>query len=423
MSTTDKCSICLRTIRSNCRAIKCSTCNNLFHCKCSKLSRSDFNYFIVRQDLWTCLHCKNNIFPFSYLCTEDLLNLTYNSNAKCLCSNLLDKLKLDNLPCFDIITSLSKGIPNLSNIDVDLQLPNQINFNYYSTHEFHNNPDILNSYTSKSFSVLHCNIRSLAANKDKLSILLEDLQCPFDIIGLSETRIKNNQDPVTNLNLPGYVFLSQPTLSSAGGVGLYVKEDLHTTVRHDLNISQEEFEALWVEIENSNQNVLCAVFYRHPNVSLDLFTNYLYATLEKIDHDKKLCILMGDFNINLFNYESHPQTEEFINSMSSNFFSPHILQPSRITDHSATLIDNIIFNSLSYNTMSGNILSDISDHLPNFLIINKFNSLPKNIKICKRDYSRLDESALIDEIKEIDWIETFPSCYDANIMFESFYNK
>ena len=50
---------------------------------------------------------------------------------------------------------------------------------------------------------------------------------------------------------------------------------------------------------------------------------------------------------------------------------PHILKPTRITGNSAPLIDNIFFNSIKYHTVSGNILTDISDHLPNFLIIDE----------------------------------------------------
>lgn len=69
---------------------------------------------------------------------------------------------------------------------------------------------------------------------------------------------------------------------------------------------------------------------------------------------------MGDFNINLLNYESHTQTEDFINSMSSFFFCPQILQPSRITDHSATLIDNIFLNSINHSTIFSLIFQTIS---------------------------------------------------------------
>ena len=59
---------------------------------------------------------------------------------------------------------------------------------------------------------------------------------------------------------------------------------------------------------------------------------------------------MGDFNINLLNFESHSPTEEFFNTMTSYFFQPHIIQPTRITDHSATLIDNIYLNTIEYKT-------------------------------------------------------------------------
>ena len=46
---------------------------------------------------------------------------------------------------------------------------------------------------------------------------------------------------------------------------------------------------------------------------------------------------MGDFNINLLNFQDCQITEEFINTVISYGFLPHILQPTRITDHTATL--------------------------------------------------------------------------------------
>jgi len=83
----------------------------------------------------------------------------------------------------------------------------------------------------------------------------------------------------------------------------------------------------------------------------------------------------------------------------SSYFQPQILQPSRITDHSATLIDNIFFNSLEHFTISGNLIYDLTDHLPNFLVVSKFSFLPENVKILKRDYSNFDEQAPINDIQ------------------------
>ncbi len=77
---------------------------------------------------------------------------------------------------------------------------------------------------------------------------------------------------------------------------------------------------------------------------------------------------MDDFNINLLNFEDCQITEEFINTIVSYDFLPHILQPTRITDHTATLIDNILFNSNEFFSISGNLVCDLTDHLPLFFI-------------------------------------------------------
>ena len=55
----------------------------------------------------------------------------------------------------------------------------------------------------------------------------------------------------------------------------------------------------------------------------------------------KYCAILGDFNVDLLKIEKHQITSDFLNTMSSFCFQLQILQPTRITDHSATLIDNI----------------------------------------------------------------------------------
>ena len=77
---------------------------------------------------------------------------------------------------------------------------------------------------------------------------------------------------------------------------------------------------------------------------------------------------MGDFNLDLLQIQSHADTDDVMNILGSSVFQPQILQPTRFTNHSATLIDNIFFNSLEHFTISGNLAYDITDHLPNFLI-------------------------------------------------------
>lgn len=59
--------------------------------------------------------------------------------------------------------------------------------------------------------------------------------------------------------------------------------------------------------------------------------------------ENKICVVIGDFNIDLLKIDSHQNSDHFVNTMGTYFFQPHILQPTRLTDHSAMLIDNIFF--------------------------------------------------------------------------------
>ena len=81
---------------------------------------------------------------------------------------------------------------------------------------------------------------------------------------------------------------------------------------------------------------------------------------------------MRDFNIDLLQYDSNTTSNGFINSMTNHFFLSYILQPSRVTDHSATLIDNIFSNATDVESVSGNLSSLISDHFIQFMFIKKF---------------------------------------------------
>ena len=254
--------------------------------------------------------------------------------------------------------------------------------------------------------------------------LLSDLNYSFNIISLSETWINKYNEPICNFDLPGYSFYSQPSTQRAGGVGLFIKNDMKFSVRHDLTSCSDESEVLWIEIESDlDSNLLCGVVYRHPSSNLENFLNKFYSVIGKINEENKLCLVSGDFNINLLNYDNHPLTEDFINTLNSFFLEPHILKPTRITNHSSTLIDNIFFNSIEYQTVSGNLLYDLTDHLPNFLIIDKIAYSTYKEKIYKRDYSNYNEEAFLDEFSSFNWSNLFYGISDISEMFDKFYHK
>ena len=75
----------------------------------------------------------------------------------------------------------------------------------------------------------------------------------------------------------------------------------------------------------------------------------------------------GDFNLNLLKIESDHNCQHFFNLLSSYGFLPHILQPTRVTENTATVIDIIFSNNIQDNIESGNILLTLSEHFSQFI--------------------------------------------------------
>ena len=152
-----------------------------------------------------------------------------------------DSLNHDRMEQYNTLPCLNITSPNtfhhLTNSDVDLNMSVDQNFSYYSIENFKSNYDINECSSNKtSFSALNCNIRSLPANYDNFMHMLSELNFPFSLLGFSETKFKVDQERLVNVNIPGYNLISEPSLSNAGGVAFYVKNNLKFSVRSDIKL-------------------------------------------------------------------------------------------------------------------------------------------------------------------------------------------
>ena len=92
-------------------------------------------------------------------------------------------------------------------------------------------------------------------------------------------------------------------------------------------------------------------------------------------------------------------------SLASNSFTPLILQPTRITSHPKTLIDNIFSNIIDPDIISGSLTATISNHLSQFAIIpNIFGNTASNkFNIYERELNKFDQENFILDYFPIDW--------------------
>ena len=121
---------------------------------------------------------------------------------------------------------------------------------------------------------------------------------------------------------------------------------------------------------NKIRILLFGLIYRPPGNPLDTFLDDLDAYIYILLTENKHIYLMGDFNIDLLSTtQTHGQRLK--NLLYTYALHPHIDKPTRITNTSSTLIDNIFSNNFSNETTNGILYYDISDHLPIFMINHK----------------------------------------------------
>ena len=122
--------------------------------------------------------------------------------------------------------------------------------------------------------------------------------------------------------------------------------------------------------------MICGCSYKHSSMKISCFNSeYLMPLLTNIRKEEKTCMLIVDFNINLLNAETNTNISEFYGNMSSCFFAPYILQPTRMTKTLKTLIDDIFLNSIEFETFSGNLSTLIYDHFPQLLLPKDFHRI------------------------------------------------
>ena len=209
-------------------------------------------------------HCDLPFMGIDDNCFQQLFNLG------CLChGRVTNNYSIDDLPRFEILSKLDK-IPNHLDLDTESYFSVGVNFNYYTPHDFHSNQEINRMNNKSLFSTIHCNIRSLQKNYDKLCNLLADLNYCFNIIGLSETKRKDDADQITCNSIPGYEFVSSPTMTNAGGVGFFINENINYKIRDEFTQITLDYEYLWIEIDcGPHKNIICGVLYRHPTSKLE----------------------------------------------------------------------------------------------------------------------------------------------------------
>jgi hypothetical protein len=195
------------------------------------------------------------------------------------------------------------------------------------------------------------NIQGLAAHIDAFELALESEGLDPAIITFCEHWLSPDSPPVAN-KLKKYKLMAIHNRESAlhGGVCILIRNDIYNEKCITLTTDSTDcvFECVAVELQLSvdNKQVKCivVVLYRTPNSDFNTFIVKFENLLSKLSRlsRSKMIFITGDFNINLMTMDS--KSRRFISIINSYNFQHVFSHPTRITEHSATCIDNIITN-------------------------------------------------------------------------------
>ena len=123
-----------------------------------------------------------------------------------------------------------------------------------------------------------------------------------------------------------------------------IKDDVKFNVREDLSLWIEgKIETFAIEIVISNNNPLL-ISSVYISASPDFFLEEFEILISEIIHNFNQMVTMGDSNFDLLDLQA--KNLDFLNVMLLFGLFPLNFIPSRLTDHSLTLIDNVFVSEV-----------------------------------------------------------------------------
>jgi hypothetical protein len=137
---------------------------------------------------------------------------------------------------------------------------------------------------------------------------------------------------------------------------------------------QEKWETQFIELSSANlrKNIIIGNVYRLPrylnNNYID-FSAEFAEVLKYFESSQSEVIISGDYNINLLKVNENDHINNFFNVVTSHSYFPALTLPTRLSQRSATLIDNFYcrLSDATINSVSGILIKKFSDHQPYFM--------------------------------------------------------
>ena len=163
-----------------------------------------------------------------------------------------------------------------------------------------------------------------------------------------------------------------------------------------------------IELKTETNNLLLVSGYRPPNSNIKEFLRDYKLAVKTWQNLKHHELVIGiDHNLDFLKSDKHAQTQTFLEFNLDSDMMPTITRLTRVTQTSATLIDNVFISKRLQNNYSSLILiDDISDHFPSVVFLKHQKLMKKEpIKIQTREINDSKIVEIKNKLDKINWVE------------------
>ena len=208
--------------------------------------------------------------------------------------------------------------------------------------------DIYEVFCGKGLHFLHLNIRSLPPNIDEIRTIANRTKAA--VIALTETWLDDSVND-SEISINNYCLIRADRNRQGGGVCLYIRENL--TFNPRIDIKTDSIETLWVEIlQPKTKPILVGVAYRPPS-QCDFYDIFEQTCHQIDDSNKHEIIILGDFNTDMKGPLNSNLRRRLLEFQTTFDLDQLIVEPTRITPTSRTIIDLILVSDPAKISQSG----------------------------------------------------------------------
>ena len=354
------------------------------------------------------------ILPFGDLNDDELVSVF---------SDVYYNLDLYNDSYYFDPNCLTDSHNRITDPDFGFSSNNDINFNSMY-HELDDMTNLFQNLKSNSapLKIVSQNIRSMPKNFEEFYLDIRNLN--FDIIALNETWLSEEMAEIYT-NLPGYNSVFKNRNTYGGGVLFFIRKNISFEKIEDLCISDSNMECIFLKIELENELFIVGNIYRPPSGKMNIFNEKMQNILDywTSNYANHKIYILGDLNANILNSFNSIPIQNFTNLLFSFGLNPVIRRPTRVSNFSATILDQIWTSDTSGCISSGIIRTRITDHFTIFACasVDVFNRNDCTTEYkTYRNFSRLNKAKFKELLSGLSW-QNLLEINETELAYKEFY--